>query len=107
LPLSEIGNASPNVSLPLSEIGNAIPNVSLPLSKMGNAPPDVGRLELDHRVDRTHQHDVARVAGIGSHGEFLRSSWRWSRAAQREESSRISPASSSHRSRHRDGIHRR
>ena len=30
-------------------------------------------LELDHGVDRPHQHDVADVAGIHAGGELLRS----------------------------------
>ena len=34
------------------------------------APDDL--LELDHRVDRPHQHDVADVAGIHAGGELLR-----------------------------------
>src|SRR3989338_8309078 len=34
------------------------------------APDDL--LELDHRIDRTHQHDVAHVARINSGRKFLR-----------------------------------
>jgi len=30
-------------------------------------------LELDHRIDRAHQHNIADVPGVYAGGEFLRS----------------------------------
>ena len=44
--------------------------VILPVVKPRAAPDDL--LELDHRVDRAHQDDVADVAGVHAGGELLR-----------------------------------
>ena len=44
--------------------------VVLAVVKPGAAADDL--LELDHRIDRPHQHDIANVARVHAGGEFLR-----------------------------------
>ena len=44
--------------------------VVLALEQPGAAADDL--LELDHRIHRPHQHDMAHVARVDAGGEFLR-----------------------------------
>ena len=44
--------------------------IFLAIEETGAAPDDL--LEFDHRVDRTHEDDIADVARIHAGGKFLR-----------------------------------